>query len=84
MVTAIRNIEKALGEGIKKPSSSETKNIAVARKSIVAKMSIKIGEKFTKKNLHYARPSTYFKLSDIKKLLGQKSKKDFKAGFSIK
>ena len=37
MVVAIRNIEKAIGDGVKKPSSSEIKNIYIARKSIVAK-----------------------------------------------
>ena len=40
-VNTIRNIEKAMGNGIKKPSPSETKNIPIARKSIVAKKSIK-------------------------------------------
>ena len=58
MVTAIRNIEKAIGDGIKKPSSSETKNISVARKSIVAKKSIKKGELFTEENLNVKRPGT--------------------------
>ena len=58
MVTAIRNIEKAMGGGEKKPSSSETKNISVARKSIVAKMSIKKGELFTEENLTVKRPGT--------------------------
>ena len=58
MVTAIRNIEKTMGDDIKKPSSSETKNISVARKSIVAKMSIKKGELFTEENLTVKRPGT--------------------------
>jgi N,N'-diacetyllegionaminate synthase len=57
MVIAIRNIEKAMGDGIKKPSSSETENISVVRKSIVAKMSIKKGELFTEKNLTVKRPA---------------------------
>ncbi|SVE40412.1 uncharacterized protein METZ01_LOCUS493266, partial [marine metagenome] len=38
------------------PSSSETKNISVARKSIVAKKSIKKGELFTEENLTIKRP----------------------------
>ena len=45
MVRAVRNIEKALGSEIKKPSISEQKNIKIARKSIVAKKYISIGEK---------------------------------------
>ncbi len=56
MVSAIRNIEKALGNGLKKPSKSEKKNIEVARKSIVAKRDIKKGEKFSEENLTVKRP----------------------------
>jgi N,N'-diacetyllegionaminate synthase len=48
MVHAIRNIEKALGNGIKKPSPSELKNMPIARKSIVAARNIRKGELFTK------------------------------------
>ena len=58
MVKAIRNIEKAMGNGVKKPSPSEIKNMPIARKSIVAKMTIKKGELFTKENLTVKRPGT--------------------------
>lgn len=58
MVLAIRNIEKAMGSGIKKPSPSEEKNIGIARKSIVAKKSIQKGERFTPENLAVKRPGT--------------------------
>ena len=51
MVTAIRNIELALGDGIKKPSKSEQKNILIARKSIVAIDDIKKGDIFTEENI---------------------------------
>lgn len=51
MVLAIRNIEKALGNAIKKPSFSEAKNIPIAWKYILAKRDIKKGEKFTEENL---------------------------------
>ena len=47
MVLAIRNIEKALGSGIKRPNPSEAKNKTIARKSLVATQPIKIGERFT-------------------------------------
>jgi len=57
MVQGIRNIEKALGSSVKKPSHSETPNIEVARKSIVANSSIKKGEVFSEKNLAVKRPS---------------------------
>jgi N,N'-diacetyllegionaminate synthase len=58
MVQAIRNIEKALGDGIKKPSLSELKNKPIARKSIVAARSIRKGETFTVENLTIKRPGT--------------------------
>lgn len=56
MVTAIRNVEQALGTSDKKPSSSETPNKNVARKSIVAKRHIKQGELFTEENITVKRP----------------------------
>jgi N,N'-diacetyllegionaminate synthase len=58
MVLAIRNIEKAMGDGIKKPSPSELKNKEIVRKSIVASQNIKKGEKFSEKNLTVKRPGT--------------------------
>ena len=56
MVLAIRNIEQSMGDGIKKPSTSEQKNIAVARKSIVAAKKISIGEIFSECNITTKRP----------------------------
>ena len=58
MVTAIRNIEIAMGGGVKKSTESEMKNIPVARKSIVAKKLIKKGERFTEANLAVKRPGS--------------------------
>jgi N,N'-diacetyllegionaminate synthase len=58
MVLAIRNIEKALGNEIKKPTQSEISNISTVRKSIVAKTPIKIGENFTADNLTVKRPGS--------------------------
>lgn len=56
MTRAIRKIEQALGNGIKKPSKSETKNIPIARKSIVAVRPIKAGEIFTIDSIAIKRP----------------------------
>lgn len=56
MVKAIRNIELALGSNIKKPSKSETSNIQIARKSIVAKTAINKGKIFSTNNLAVKRP----------------------------
>jgi N,N'-diacetyllegionaminate synthase len=57
MVLAIRNIEKALGDGIKQPSPSELKNIPIARKSIVASRSIAKGEYLSAENITVKRPA---------------------------
>jgi len=56
MVVAIRNIEKAMGNSEKNPSLSESVNIGVVRKSIVASQNIKEGEVLTEKNIAVKRP----------------------------
>lgn len=56
MVAAIRNIELALGDGIKQTAYAERPNIAIARKSIVARSAIAEGEIFTEANLAVKRP----------------------------
>ncbi len=58
MVSAIRNIERAMGDGIKRPSPSERKNKAIARKSLVASCPIAAGERFSEQNLTAKRPGT--------------------------
>ena len=58
MMQAIRNIEKALGDGIKRPSPSEAKNKPIVRKSLVAVTAIRTGECFTEANLAVKRPGT--------------------------
>lgn len=78
MVRAIRNIELALGDGIKKPSKSETPNIEVARKSIVAKTDIKKGEKLTEKNITIKRPGNGISPMKWDQILGTTASKDYK------
>lgn len=56
MVDSIRHIELALGNGMKQPAESEKKNMAVARKSIIASKDIKTGDIFTEENLTVKRP----------------------------
>lgn len=58
MVTGIRKIEKAMGNGIKQPSPSEIKNKVAARKSLVAARPIKAGEIFSPENITAKRPGT--------------------------
>ena len=77
MVKSIRNIEKAMGDGVKKPSRSETKNISIARKSIVAKKSIKKGEFFSENNLTIKRPGTGISPMEWDDVIAQKSNKSF-------
>ena len=77
MVTAIRNIEKALGDGEKKPSLSETKNISVARKSIVAMISIKKGELFTEENLTVKRPGIGISPMEWDAVIGKAASSDY-------
>lgn len=77
MVSAIRNIEKSLGTGLKEPSTSEKKNIAVARKSIVAKTKIKAGDIFTEKNITVKRPGTGISPMKWFEVLGTNAVRDF-------
>lgn len=78
MVKAIRNIETALGTGIKKPSSSELKNKTIARKSIVAARNICKGESFTEENLTVKRPGTGISPMRWDEVIGQLVQKDYK------
>ena len=73
MVKAIRNIEKALGSGIKKPSKSEVKNIDIVRKSIVAKRNIKKGETLTEENITTKRPGNGINPMNWNKIIEKKA-----------
>lgn len=78
MVQAIRNIELALsGSGVKEPSTSEKKNIQMARKSIVSKDFIKKGEPLTESNLTVKRPATGISPMQWDKIVGQIANKDY-------
>ena len=77
MVSAIRNIEKALGTKKKIISESERKNIAIARKSIVAACPIKKGDALTEDNLTVKRPGTGVSPMRWEEVLGTKAIKDF-------
>lgn len=77
MVQAVRNIEQAMGKDKKEPTESERKNMAVARKSIVARMPIKKGESFTERNLTTKRPGTGISPMRWDEVIGQKATRDF-------
>lgn len=77
MVSAIRNIEKAIGNGLKEPSSSELTNKAVARKSIVASREIKQGEILSEYNLTTKRPGTGISPMKWYEVIGKAAARDF-------
>lgn len=79
MVTAIRNIESALGGGVKQVSASERKNQAVARKSIVAARAIAAGEILSADNLTVKRPGTGVSPMRWDELLGRRAPRGFAA-----
>ncbi len=77
MVQAIRNIEKALGNGIKRPSPSEVRNKPIARKSLVATQPIKTGELFSADNITAKRPGTGISPMRWDEILGQVAQKNY-------
>jgi len=77
MIEGVRKITIALGDGVKKISSSEKKNIGIARTSIVAAKEIKKGEKFTTKNLTIKRPGNGISPMKLFKIVGKFAKRSF-------
>jgi N,N'-diacetyllegionaminate synthase len=77
MICSIRNIEMAFGDGVKVASASELENKSMARKSIVAKTSIKKGDYFDEKNLAVKRPGTGISPMLWDEVLGSKAGKDY-------
>lgn len=78
MVHAIRNVEKALGNGIKKPSASEIKNKHIVRKSIVAARPIKAGEMFSEDNITIKRPGSGISPMRWDEVIGQIAQMDYR------
>jgi N,N'-diacetyllegionaminate synthase len=79
MVTAIRNIEIALGDGIKRLTPSEARNKPVARKSLVASQTIKAGEIFSEQNITSKRPGTGISPMRWDEIIGRTALRDFAA-----
>lgn len=79
MVRAIRDIELALGNGIKIPAPSEVKNITVARKSLVAAQDIPKGTLFNAENLTTKRPGTGVCAMHFDEFLGRAALRDYQA-----
>ena len=79
MVEGIRNVESALGEGIKQVSESERANIEIVRKSIVAAIEIKKGERFTELNLTTKRAGNGISPMRWDEIIGSTADRDYKA-----
>lgn len=77
MVRGIRNIEQALGCRTKKPSNSETKNLQIVRKSIIAKTEISEGELLTESNVTVKRPGMGISPMKWDAIIGSKAKRDY-------
>lgn len=77
MVQAIRNVEDAMGDGVKRITDSERKNIVIARKSIVAAKKIRKGEVFSEDNITTKRPGSGISPMRWNEVIGQMAKRDF-------
>ncbi|MEG0655443.1 MAG: N-acetylneuraminate synthase [Mucinivorans sp.] len=77
MVAQIRNVEQALGDGVKQATLSEKPNIVVARKSIVAARAIKKGERLTEENITVKRPACGISPMEWERVVGQVAVRDF-------
>ena len=77
MVDAIRNVEVALGNGVKRPSASELKNKLIARKSMVAIRAIRKGETFSDVNIGTKRPGTGISPMRWDEVMGRTAPRDF-------
>ena len=77
MCHGIREIERALGNGIKRPTSSERVNMPVARKSIIAAQAIQAGEVFTTENISVKRPGTGISPMQWDELMGRRASRSY-------
>jgi N,N'-diacetyllegionaminate synthase len=77
MVAAIRNIEAALGDGIKRPTLSEIRNKPFARKSLVASQTIKSGQAFSEQNITAKRPGTGISPMRWDEVIGRVASREF-------
>jgi len=79
MVKSIRNIEQALGDGMKRPCVSEQKNIPIVRKSIVTTKAVAKGEFFSEENLTTKRPGSGLSPMLWDRVIGRSATRDFAA-----
>ncbi len=77
MVSSIRDVERAMGDGIKRPSSGELKNLFSVRKSIVASRTISAGDLFSSENLAVKRPGSGISPMEWENVVGTRAKWGF-------
>ncbi len=75
MVTAIRHVEQAMGDGMKKPAPCELKNISVVRRSLIAARDIQKGERIQLGDIEIKRPGHGIPPGDLPKIIGKKAKR---------
>jgi N-acetylneuraminate synthase len=83
MIKSVREVGLALGDGLKRPMPSELRNIAIARRSIVALRPIRAGERLTEDNIGARRPATGISPMDLWDWLGKTATRNFSAGEPI-
>jgi len=83
MISGIRNVERALGDGVKRVTPAEALNLPVARKSIVAGQAIKAGEQFAARNLATMRPGTGLSPMLWDQVVGRVARRDYEVGEAI-
>ncbi len=83
LVRSIRNLETALGDGVKRPSASELRNRSCARKSIVAARPIRTGEIFTEDNLTTKRPGTGLSPMRWHAVIGMRADREYEVDAAI-
>ncbi|RUO49511.1 N-acetylneuraminate synthase [Pseudidiomarina donghaiensis] len=84
MTQAIRQVEQALGDGVKRPTVSEVRNKAIARKSLVAARAIQQGQVITAEDLAVKRPGSGRSPFDYWQVVGQVSLHDYQPGDLIR
>ena len=77
LVAALRDVDLALGDGVKQPQPAEIKNMPIARKSLIAQRAIRAGEPFSEENLTVKRPGTGLSPMTYWDWIGQAAPRDF-------
>jgi len=77
LVSAVRNVEKALGDGVKAPTPAEERNRLAARKSLVAARAVRKGEPFTPENVIAKRPGTGVSPMEADRWMGRVATRDY-------